>query len=223
MTEGGQGMTSPGGAERSSQRRRLTIVLVLNLALISGLVIVGFVARSVSVLGAAVDTFADSIALALGLVAVAMRDRDPDLPHADRPIALVALINATILIGVTLGVGVEATTRLREGSPSVLGLPMAIVSAVTLAVMVAGALVLGAAAHREDVHMRSVLIDTLADAAVAAGVLVAGVIIWLSGGLYWLDPVIALVLAVVTGLAGTRLAFQAIGALRGADIDFDRD
>ena len=97
------------------------------------------------------------------------------------------------------------------------------VALITLAVMVAGALVLGLSAHREDIHMKSVLIDTLADAAAAAGVLAAGIIIWLTGGLYWLDPVIALTLAAVIGYTGTKLAMQAVAALRGADIDFDND
>ncbi|MCX7522726.1 cation diffusion facilitator family transporter [Microbacterium sp. STN6] len=216
-------MNSPAGAARFSQRRRLSIVLTLNLALIGGLVIVGVTANSVGVLAAAGDTVADSIALVLGLVAVALRDRDPDHPRANRPIAIVALINAAILIAVTISVAIEAFARLAEGSPAVLGFPMAVVSLITLAVMVAGALVLGLSAHREDIHMKSVLLDTLADAAAAAGVLVAGVVIWLTAGLYWLDPVIALVLAAVIGYAGARLAAQAIAALRGADIDFDND
>lgn len=208
---------------RVSQRRRLSIVLALNLALIVGLVTVGLAAHSVGVLAAAGDTLADSVALALGLVAVALRDRDPDHPRANRPIAIVALINAVILIAVAIGVAVEAIMRLSEGSPAVLGLPMAVVSLITLAVMVVGALVLGLSAHREDIHMKSVLVDTLADGAASAGVLVAGVIIWVTGGLYWLDPVIALILAAVIGFVGTRLAVQAVAALRGADIDFDND
>lgn len=208
---------------RFSQSRRLAIVLGLNIALIGGLVAVGVIAGSVSVLAAAGDTLADSVALTLGLIAVALRDRNSEHPHASRPLAIVALINAVILIAVTIGVAIEAIVRLREGSPAVLGLPMAIVSLITLAVMVTGALVLGFSAHREDIHMKSVLIDTLADAAAAAGVLVAGTIIWLTGGLYWLDPVIALILAVVIGSAGIRLAIQAIAALNGADIDFDND
>ena len=208
---------------RVSQRRRLSIVLALNLALIVGLVTVGLAAQSVGALAAAGDTLADSVALALGLIAVALRDRDPDRPRANRPIAIVALINAVILIAVTIGVAVEAIMRLSEGSPPVSGLPMAVVSLITLVVMVVGALVLGLSAHREDIHMKSVLVDTLADAAAAAGVLVAGVIIWLSGGLYWLDPVIALILAAVIGFVGTRLAVQAVAALRGAEIAFDND
>lgn len=216
-------MSSNPGPARFSQRRRLTIVLALNIALIGGLVTVGIVARSVSVLAAAGDTLADSVALALGLIAVALRDRDPDRPRANRPIAIVALVNATLLIAVTVGVTLEAIVRLCEGSPAVHGLPMAVVALVTLAVMIAGALVLGLSAHREDIHMKSVLLDTLADAAAAAGVLVAGVIIWLTGGLYWFDPVVALILAAVIGYAGTRLTLQAVAALRGADIDFDTD
>lgn len=216
-------MSSNAGPARLSQSRRLAIVLALNLALIGGLVTVGIAAGSVGVLAAAGDTLADSVALALGLIAVALRDRDPGHSRADRPIAIVALINAAILIAVTVIVTVEAIARLRQGSPAVLGFPMAVVSLITLAVMIAGALVLGLSAYREDIHMKSVLLDTLADAAAAAGVLVTGTIIWLTGGLYWLDPVIALILAAVIGYAGTRLAIQAVAALRGADIDFDND
>ncbi|HWU48063.1 MAG TPA: cation diffusion facilitator family transporter [Humibacter sp.] len=208
---------------RSNQRRRLSIVLTLNLALVGGLVAVGVIAGSVSVLGAAGDTLADSVALVLGLIAVAARDHDPGRPRANRPIAIVALVNAVILIAVTVGVAIEAIARLQEGAPAVLGMPMAVVSLVTLAMMITGALVLGLSAHREDVHMKSVLIDTLADAAAAAGVLVAGAIIWLTGGNYWLDPVIALVVAAMIGYAGARLAVQAVSALRGAEVDFDDD
>ncbi|OIQ88002.1 zinc transporter ZitB [mine drainage metagenome] len=114
-------MSSNPGTARFSQRRRLTIVLALNLALIGGLVTVGIAAHSVSVLAAAGDTLADSVALALGLIAVALRDCSPDHPHANRPIVIVALINATILIAVTVGVVIEAIVRLRAGSPAVLG------------------------------------------------------------------------------------------------------
>jgi len=216
-------MNASSSTVRLSQSRRLTIVLALNLALVGGLVAAGILARSVSVLAAAGDTLADCVALVLGLIAIAIRDRDPDHPHATRPIAIAALVNATILIVITLSVGIEAILRLREGSPAVLGLPMALVSIVTLGVMIAGALVLGRSARREDIHMKSVLVDTLADAAAAAGVLVAGSIIWVTRGLYWLDPVIALILAAVIGYTGIRLASQAVAALRGGDVDFDTD
>lgn len=208
---------------RWSQRRRILIVLALNACLIAGLVIAGLIANSVSVLAAAGDTVADCLALALGLVAISLRDRDPDHPHAHRPIAIAALVNATLLLIVTITVVVEAISRLAAGSPPVEGLPMVIVSIITMLVMLAGAFVLGRSAADEDLHMRSVLLDALADAAAAAAIAVAGAVILLTGRLSWLDPVLALVVAAVIALAAVQLVVKAIAALRGKDVDFDDD
>lgn len=83
-------MSSNPAPARVSQRHRLTVVLGLNLAIIAGLVTVGVVAHSVGVRAAAGDALADSAALALGLIAVTLRDRNPNHPRANRPIALVA-------------------------------------------------------------------------------------------------------------------------------------
>ncbi len=208
---------------RRSQRRRILIVLGLNLALIVGLVIAGLLAHSVSVLAAAGDAVADCFALALGLIAIALRDRDPGHPHAQRPIAIAALVNALLLLAVTVTVTIEAISRLQEGSPPVEGLPMVIVSLITMVVMLAGALVLGRSAAGEDLHMRSVLIDALADAVAAAAIAVAGVIILLTNRLYWLDPVLALGVSVLIAVAAIQLIIKAIAAMRGKDVDFDDD
>lgn len=210
-------------APRWSQRRRVAIVLCLNAALILGLVIVGLLANSISVLAAAGDTVADCLGLILGLIAIALRDRDPDHPHAHRPIAIAALINATLLLAVTTTVVVEAITRLREGAPPVEGLPVVIVAFITLIVMLTGAFVLGLSSADEDLHMRSVLLDALADAAIAGGIVVAGIIILATHGFYWLDPVLALVVSAVIAVAAIRLLIKAIAALRGKDVDFDDD
>ncbi|GAB3584710.1 hypothetical protein GCM10027406_31580 [Leifsonia lichenia] len=211
------------GAPRWSQHRRILIVLGLNLALIIGLVIAGLLAHSVSVLAAAGDTVADCFALVLGLIAITLRDRDPDHPHAQRPIAIAALVNATLLLAITVIVAIEAISRLREGSPSVEGLPMVIVSLITMIVMLAGAFVLGRSAAGEDLHMRSVLIDALADAAAAAAIAVAGAIILVTDGLYWLDPVLALGVSALIAIAAIQLIVKAIAAVRGKDVDFDDD
>jgi len=189
-------------------------VLALNAALILALVVVGLTAHSVSVLAAAGDTVGDCLGLALGLVAVTLRDRNPDHPHAQRPIAVAALINACLLILVTLSVVVESVSRLLAGSPPVSGLPVIVVSVITVLVMLAGAAVLGRGAAEEDLHMRSVLLDALADAGAAAGVALAGAVILISGGLYWLDPVLAVAISAVIAVAAVRLMVKAIAGLR---------
>jgi cobalt-zinc-cadmium efflux system protein len=215
-------MTNP-AAPRWTQRRRLTIVLILNAALIVGLVVVAVVSHSVGVFAAAGDTVGDCVSLGLGLAAVALRDRNPDHPHAQRPIAIAALLNAALLLAVTVSVAVESIDRLRRGSPPVEALPMLIVSLVTLVVLLSGAAVLGRSAAGEDLHMRSVLLDALADSAAAAGVAIAAVVILVTGGLYWLDPVLALAISLVIAVAAVRLAVRSIAALRGGQMDLDDD
>lgn len=201
----------------------MSTVLGLNAALIVGLVVVGLLAHSVSVLAAAGDTITDCFALVLGLIAITLRDRDPGHPHAQRPVAIAALVNGTLLLVVTVVIVVEAVSRLLSGSPAVQGLPVVVIGLVTLVVMSAGAFILGRGALSEDLHMRSVLLDALADAATAAAVAVAGAIIMFSNGLYWLDPALALMVSALIAVAAIHLIIQAIAALRGKNVDFDDD
>jgi Co/Zn/Cd efflux system component len=58
------------------------------------------------------------------------------------------------------------------------------------------------------------LLDTAADAAAAAGIAVSGAIILGAGGLYWLDPATALVIAVAVGYHAFTLIRKIIAALR---------
>ncbi len=161
-----------------SQRRRLSCVLGLNLLMIAGLVINGVSAHSLGVLAAAGDFAADSVGLILGLLAVALRDRPSRV--ANRPLqatTVVALINGAALLAVSVLVIAESVNRLRHGTPEVQGLPVLIISVISTLVMLAGAAILGFGSGDEDLHMRSVLLDTLADGAAAAAVAVAGAII----------------------------------------------
>ncbi len=103
-----------------SQRRRLTIVLGLNVAMIAALVIVGLAARSLGVLAAGGDYVADSAAIALGLLAVTIRGRNTE----SKAPACVAGVNATALLCVSGFVLVAGIRRLVNGTPEVHGLPV---------------------------------------------------------------------------------------------------
>ncbi|GAC1418806.1 MAG: hypothetical protein NVSMB57_13340 [Actinomycetota bacterium] len=106
----------------------------------------------------------------------------PPEPTTSRAPTFVALINASALLIVTALVVVEGVRRLINGTPAVRGLPVLIVSLIATAVMAAGVFILGADAGREDLHMRSVLLDTISDALASAAVAVAGGVIYLTGG-----------------------------------------
>jgi cobalt-zinc-cadmium efflux system protein len=205
----------------ASQRRRLTILLALNVAMIVGLVVVGLLAHSLGVLAAGADYVADSAAIALGILAVVVRERVG--PHSKAP-TYVAAVNGSALLVVTALVLFEAVRRLLLGTPEIHGLPVLIVSGIATAVMVAGVFVLGTGAGQEDLHMRSVLLDTVSDALASAGVAVSGAIIYLTGRYFWLDSLLSLVIAVVIGVGAIRLLASVVTALRtGTDLDVDDD
>jgi cobalt-zinc-cadmium efflux system protein len=98
------------------------------------------------------------------------------------------------------------------------GLPVLVVSTITAAVLLAGALLLGGDADgddgEEDLNVKAVLLDTAADAAAAAGVAVSGAVILVVGGWYWLDPATALVIAAIVSYHAGKLIRKITAALR---------
>jgi cobalt-zinc-cadmium efflux system protein len=217
-------VTEAGQATRErnrSQRRRLTVLLGLNMAMIIGLVVVGFAAHSLGVLAAGGDYIADSTAIGLGIYAVSVRDR---VGNRSRAPTIVAAVNATALLAVSALVGVEGIRRLATGTPKVHGLPVLIVSAIATGVMVVGVFVLGFSSGTEDLHMRSVLLDTISDALASAAVAVAGLVIYLTGRLFWLDSVLSLVIAAVIAVGAFGLLRDVVRSWRsGEPLDLDDD
>ena len=179
--------------------------------MIAALVIVGLAARSLGVLAAAGDYVADSAAIALGIVAVAVRARNGDKSRAP---TYVAGINGSALLAVSAFVLVAGLRRLANGTPAVHGLPVLIVSAIATAVMVVGILVLGTDAGSEDLHMRSVLLDTISDAAASAAVAIGGAVIYFTGRYYWVDSALSVVISLVVGAGAVHLLCDVGQALR---------
>jgi len=204
-----------------SQRRRLQFVLALNLAMIAALVIVGIAAGSLGVIAAGGDYVADSAAIALGILAVSMRERNGENSKAP---TYVAGINASALLAVSTFVLVAGMRRLVNGTSEVHGLPVLIVSAVATAVMLVGIFVLGTGAGSEDLHMRSVLLDTISDAVASAAVAIGGAVIYFTGRFYWVDSALSVVIAIVVGFGALRLLRDVIRSLRsGVALDLGDD
>jgi cobalt-zinc-cadmium efflux system protein len=204
-----------------SRVTRLTVVLLLNLGLVAALVIVGLAAHSLAVLAAGADYLADAGAIGVSLLAIwlASRPPSPARPHGyPNATNLAALVNAGWLLVLNIAIAAAAIQRLAEGTRRVEGLPVLIVSGIAAAVMLAGALVLrggpGSDDGEEDLNVKAVLLDTAADAAAAAGVAVSGAVILGAGGWYWLDPAVALLIAVIVGYHAQKLVRKVIAAIR---------
>jgi cobalt-zinc-cadmium efflux system protein len=184
-----------------SKAKRLWLVLLANASMVLALVIVGVISRSLGVLAAGGDYLGDAAGVALALTALRVSRDTPERPLAT---SYPALANATFLLVVTIAVIIEALSRLIGGAPHVEGLPVIIVSVVAGAVMASCALVIGTV-EEGDFNMRSVMLDTLADGASAAGVAASGAIILIVGGVYWLDSAIALGIAAIVAYHALKL------------------
>jgi cobalt-zinc-cadmium efflux system protein len=184
--------------------------------MITGLIVVGLFSHSLSVLAAGGDFIADSLGIVLGLMAIYLRDHH----QQQQAPTYVASVNGLLLLGITAYVTYEAVSRLITGNPEVHGLPVLIVSAISAAVMAVGILVLGMGAGNEDLHMRSVLLDTISDGLAALSVAVVGAIIYFSHGLYWLDSVAAIAIGIVIAFGAIRLLIDVTRSLRsGAPLE----
>jgi cobalt-zinc-cadmium efflux system protein len=205
------------------------VVLVLNLALVTALIAVGVTAHSLAVLAEGGDYLLDAAGVGVALLAIrlparlASRARPAGYPSAT---SVAALVNAGWLLIFELVVASAAVDRLITGTPQVDGLPVLVVSGIAALVMAAGALVLrgdaddtGGETHERDLSVAAVLLDTIADAAAAAGVAAAGGIILATRGWYWLDPAVALAIAVVVAYHAFALIRKVLSRLRPAAAD----
>lgn len=207
-----------------SRTQRLTVVLALNLVLVAGLVAVGISAHSLAVLAEGSDYLLDAAGVGVALLAIrlsarpASRARPEGHPNAT---SIAALINGGWLLALELLVASAAVDRLITHTPPVDGLPVLVVSGIAAPVMAAGAIILrGDAPDDEDetgerdLSVAAVLLDTTADAAAAAGVAATGAIILATGGWYWLDPAVALAIAVIVAYHAFALIQKVLGRLR---------
>lgn len=201
-----------------SRTQRLVIVLMLNLGLVAALVTVGITAHSLAVLAEGSDCLLDAVGVGVALLAIRLSARPA---QRARPAAtdVAALVNCGWLLVLEVIVVGAAAERLITRTPQVHGLPVLIVSGVAALAMTAGALVLqgdadDADADGRDLSVAAVLLDTIADAAAAAGVAATGGIILATAGSYWLDPAVALIIAIVIAYHALALLRKVLGRLR---------
>ena len=201
------------------------MVLALNLALVASLIVVGVTAHSVAVFAEGGDYLLDAAGVGVALLAVRLAARPGRYPKAS---VVAALINAGWLLLLQLFVAAAAAYRLAAGAPQVDGLAVLAASGAAAVTMAVGALILhgdgdggdgdggdggGDGREAEDLSVKAVLLDTVADSAAAAGVAAAGGVILVTRAWYWLDPAVALAIAVVVACQAARLIRKVLSSL----------
>jgi cobalt-zinc-cadmium efflux system protein len=197
-----------------SRERRLWAAIGLNAVIVVVQVIGGLVSGSLGLLADAGHNFADVAAIVVSLVALRLTRR-PATPQRSfgwhRATILAAQANAAAILVVTALISIEAVGRLRSPDP-VDGVIVIVIAGLGMVANSIAAVILHRD-HGHDLNMRSAMLHTISDAAASAGVVVAGTIIVVADGWYWVDPGVSLLIAVVIAWRGIGLLRETAGVL----------
>jgi cobalt-zinc-cadmium efflux system protein len=190
--------------------RAFAIGIAANLAYLGGEAIAGVFSGSLALLADAGHNLADVLGLTLSWGAAVLGRRQPSgrFTYGLRSSSiLAALANAIILLVVTGGIAWEAIWRISH--------PVQVASGIIVGVAAVGILINGGTAllfssGAGDLNIKGAFFHLTADALVTAGVVAAGIVIWLTTWL-WLDPAVSLIVSAVIVFGTWGLLKSAIG------------
>lgn len=202
------------GTDASGSRLGLSIALTL--AFVVGEAVAGYFAHSLALMSDAGHNFSDALALILswyGLQAAKRPATSQRTFGSHRVGILAALANALTLVAVGAVIIWEAVERLRDPQPVQSG-PM--IGVALVAVVLNGAISLwlrGAA--KSDLNIRSAYLHMLGDAVSALGVVLAGIIVAVTGSPV-ADPVVSLLIGAAIIWSSWGIITEAVNVLLAA-------
>ena len=197
-----------GGHGHSHAPASFGLAFAIGIAFNGGFVLVeivyGLLANSTALLADAGHNLSDVLGLVAAWVAAVLSRRPPTprLTYGLRNTSiLAALLNAVLLLIASGAIILEAVQRLLQPEP-VATITVMVVAAIGIAINGSTA-ALFARGRDSDINIRGAYLHMAADAAISAGVVIAGALIMLTGWL-WLDPLVslAIVAAIVVGTWG---------------------
>lgn len=197
---------------------------MLNIVIVFGQVAAGIAASSVGLLADAGHNLADVAAVLLALIAVAWAARPPTVNRSygyHRATILAALVNAGSILIVTVVIVYEAIHRLANPEPIKAGI-VVVVAMIAFAGNAVSAVVLRDGGN--DLNMRAALLHMAGDAVASLGVAIAGLVILVTGGSEWLDPAMAVAIALLIASQAWKLVRHSVDVLLEStprDLDLD--
>jgi len=177
--------------------RKLAIATAANLLVVAAEIAIGIYAGSLALVGDALHNLTDVAALAIALIAVRLERRTPTSEKSfgyQRAGILAAFVNAGLLVAFTLFLFREAWARLQHPQ-EVHTTAMLIMAAIALFVNAATAVSIHHES-REDVNVRGAFVHMIGDAVSSAGIIVAAILIRLTGSTMW-DALVTMFIALL--------------------------
>jgi cobalt-zinc-cadmium efflux system protein len=187
-----------------------TVGIGLNVLYIVVEIIVGFSIDSIALIADAGHNISDVMALLLAWGASALAATKPTVRRTyglRRTTILASLVNAIVLLIVIGAIAWEAIRRFSQPE-EVPGITVMWTAGIGILVNLGTALLFMKGRER-DINIRGAFLHMAADAAVSAGVLVAGLAILLTGA-QWIDPLTSLLVVLVIALGTWGLLRESI-------------
>lgn len=182
---------------RGGVSRRLVIASAANAIFVVVELAAGFYAGSLSLVGDALHNFTDVVALLLALVAVRLERRPATSEKSygyQRAGILAAFANAGALVAMTLFLFYEGFQRLH--ATHAINSTLMLVTATVAVVINGSAMLLLRADGKDDVNIRSAVLHMMADAAASVGIIIAAVLIRMTGDTWW-DAAVSMIIGVL--------------------------
>lgn len=206
------------GSDRTLDRR-LWATAALNTAITLAEFVGGLASGSLALLSDAAHNLSDVVAVFLALWARRLGRLPPTSRHTygfKRVEVVAALVNAVLLIGVTVLVGREAIVRLLNPEPVAQGVMLTVAMIAFLANV--GSVLLLRRHDHDDVNVRSAFLHMAQDALASLAVVVAALLAHTRAGPY-VDPAAALIVGVLVLRSALALAWETIRTILEAAPD----
>ncbi len=192
---------------------RLIGVILLNLAITAGQVIGGLLSGSLALISDALHNFSDAASIVITYVSMRMARRPKDDRYTfgwKRAEVLAAMINAITLVVISVFLFREAWQRFTDPQP-VAGPLMLAVAVIGLIGNVVSMLLLRAGSSH-SLNIRSAYMHLLSDAVSSVAVILGGIAIW-RWGVYWIDPLLTVLIAVYVLRGGYKIVMESLQIL----------
>jgi cobalt-zinc-cadmium efflux system protein len=209
------------GHAQGEKSLRISLFIVVFFMVVE--IVGGFLSNSLALLGDAGHMFVDALALTLSLVALTL-SRRPATPTRTfgyyRAEIIAALANGVLLVGISVFILYEAYERFLT-PPEVKAPLMLVVSIIGLIANVVMIFLL--LKNHESLNVRAAFWHVATDTLSSVGVIIAGVIIQITGqGIA--DPIIAAIISIIIFVGAVRLVGESVDILleavpRGIDIN----
>lgn len=199
--------------EKQINLKRLIFTIILNSLITAAEVIGGILSGSLALLSDSLHNFSDVVAIVLSYIANRISRREKTLKNTfgyKRTEILIALLNAGVIIAVSIFLFMEAYERMIHPAPVETGI-MLIVAVIGLLGNGISVILIKEDSHR-NINVKSAYLHLMSDTLSSVAVVGGGILMYYYG-LYWIDPVLTVLIGIYVMKEGYGIIKESVEIL----------